>query len=102
MTRHKTHHSVRRWLMPRHLMFRQIELATKEYAAALKLRNDVLLKPLGLSITPAEMEMEKECFHLAGFDGERLIAIGGQRGTLEWLIFVEKFDAYRQKCGQAL
>ena len=55
--------------------FRQIRLGTAEYSEALKLREDVLRKPLGLELSATELAADHGCFHLAGFEANRLIAI---------------------------
>jgi len=55
--------------------FREIYLGTPEYEAAMELREAVLRIPLGLSFTEEELAAEPECFHLAGFQEGRLVAI---------------------------
>lgn len=54
---------------------RQLSFDTPKYEEALKLRADVLRKPLGLEITDAERAQESSCFHLGCFEEDRLIAI---------------------------
>ena len=54
---------------------RQVAIGSVEYAAALELRERMLRQPLGLTLTAAEHALEPDCFHLGGFEGERLIAV---------------------------
>jgi len=48
--------------------FRQIICGTADYQAMLALREAVLRKPLGLSITPEEMAQDVDDYLLGGFD----------------------------------
>ena len=57
------------------MTFRSFELNTTEYKAALRLREDILRKPLGLTITEQELTHEADCFHLGSFDGPELQAV---------------------------
>src|SRR5437879_5956231 len=57
------------------MKFREIHVGTQEYEAALRLREAVLRAPLGLSFTEEEFAEESHCFHLGGFDDERLVAV---------------------------
>lgn len=47
----------------------QIEFATPEYDEAVRLRYEVLRRPLGLDFTPEQLAAEYDDVHLAGFDG---------------------------------
>lgn len=47
----------------------QIEFATPEYDEAVRLRYEVLRRPLGLDFTPEQLAAEYGDVHLAGFDG---------------------------------
>lgn len=49
-----------------------IDYGTPEYQQMLRLRDDVLRKPLGLSFTPEELEKEKEHLLIAAFEDERM------------------------------
>jgi len=40
------------------------------YAQTVKLRQDMLRTPLGLTLTPAQLATETDQVHLAAFDGE--------------------------------
>jgi GNAT superfamily N-acetyltransferase len=51
-----------------------IDHGTIEYQQMVKLREDILRKPLGLGFTPEELEMEKENMLLAAFEEERMLA----------------------------
>jgi predicted GNAT family N-acyltransferase len=56
------------------LSFKIIKYASFEYEAAIKLREGILRKPLGLVFLPEEIEAEKEHIQIAGFQGEELIS----------------------------
>jgi predicted GNAT family N-acyltransferase len=51
-----------------------IDHGSVEYAQMLRLRNEVLRRPLGLQINPEELEREKEDILIGAFDDERLLA----------------------------
>jgi GNAT superfamily N-acetyltransferase len=51
-----------------------IDHGTKEYQQMIKLRDDILRKPLGLKFTPEELESEKENMLIAAFEEERMLA----------------------------
>ncbi len=57
------------------MTFRQFQLGTAAYKDALKLREDILRKPLGLALTDADLARDVGCFHLGGFDGTQLVAV---------------------------
>lgn len=57
------------------MIFRSFDVSGKEYAQALRLREDVLRKPLHLVLTPDELVRDAGCFHLGGFDGTELKAV---------------------------
>ncbi len=57
------------------LTCRQFEVQTPAYAEALRLREEVLRKPLGLALTDAELALESRCFHLGAFAGSALNAV---------------------------
>jgi predicted GNAT family N-acyltransferase len=53
----------------------QIEFGTPEYDETVRLRDDVLRKPLGLSFTAEQLAAEYDCMHLTATDAVgRLIA----------------------------
>ena len=54
------------------MTFRQFQLGTAEHKDALRLREDILRKPLGLSLTDADLARDAGCFHLGGFDGAQI------------------------------
>ncbi|TNE79580.1 MAG: hypothetical protein EP332_10435 [Bacteroidetes bacterium] len=54
--------------------FTQVEHNTPEWRAAVKLREDVLRKPLGSFFSDAELEAEKEHIHVVGYDNGELLA----------------------------
>lgn len=51
-----------------------IDHGSSEYAQMVRLRNEVLRRPLGLQINPEELEREKEDILIGAFDDERLLA----------------------------
>lgn len=57
------------------MQIRQIEFGTPEYDEAVRLRYDILRRPLGLEYTPEQLAAEYSEIHLAAFDAAgRLIA----------------------------
>ena len=46
-------------------------MAVTEYQQMVKLRDDILRKPLGLGFTPQELEKEKDNMLIAAFEDER-------------------------------
>ena len=50
-----------------------IDHGTKEYQQMVKLRDDILRKPLGFSFTPAELEAEKDNMFIAAFEDETIL-----------------------------
>ncbi len=50
-----------------------IDHGTPEYLQMVKLRDDVLRKPLGLGFTPEELESEKDHMLIAAFEDERML-----------------------------
>jgi GNAT superfamily N-acetyltransferase len=50
-----------------------IDHGSKEYQQMIKLRDDILRKPLGLGFTPEELEQEKENMLIAAFEEERML-----------------------------
>lgn len=53
---------------------KQIDHGTKEYQQMVKLRIDILRKPLGLFFTPDELDMEKEDILIGAFDDDEMLA----------------------------
>ena len=49
-----------------------IDYGTKEYKQMVDLRYHILRKPLGLSFTQEELELEKENIHVGCFDDDKL------------------------------
>ena len=48
-----------------------IDHGTKEYQQMVKLRDDMLRKPLGLTFTPEELEEEKDNMLIGAFEDDR-------------------------------
>ena len=57
------------------MTFRALAIGTPEYAAALRLREEVLRRPLGLHLSGADLAAESLCFHLGAFEGAQLTAV---------------------------
>ena len=57
------------------MTFRPFEPGTTEYEDALRLRADILRKPLGLALTTGDLAHDPDCFHLGGFEDSRLLAV---------------------------
>ena len=56
------------------MALKQIDHGTKEYLQMVKLRNDILRKPLGLSLTSEELGQEKEDILIGAFDDDDMLA----------------------------
>ncbi len=54
--------------------FQIINHRSPEYYLAVKLREAILRKPLGLTFLPAELEAEKEHIQIAGFQNDEVIS----------------------------
>lgn len=50
-----------------------IDHGTKEYQQMVKLREDVLRRPLGFTFTPEELESEKDNMLIAAFEDDRIL-----------------------------
>jgi len=50
-----------------------IDHGSPEYAQMVKLRDDILRKPLSLSFTPEELENEKDNILVAAFDDDKIL-----------------------------
>jgi len=50
-----------------------IDHGTKEYQQMVKLRDDILRRPLGLTFDPGELEGEKNNLLIGAFEDENLI-----------------------------
>ena len=57
------------------MLLRVLQPGTPEYRDSLKLREDVLRKPLALQLTAEELARDAACFHLGSFDGAQLRAV---------------------------
>lgn len=53
---------------------KQIDHGTPEYGQMIKLRDDILRKPLGLQLHPEELDLEKSDILLGAFDEDRILA----------------------------
>ncbi|GAA4742548.1 GNAT family N-acetyltransferase [Flavisolibacter ginsenosidimutans] len=50
-----------------------VDYGTDEYKQMLKLRNEILRKPLGLEFSQDELEKEKTNMHMAAYEDERML-----------------------------
>jgi predicted GNAT family N-acyltransferase len=50
-----------------------VDYGTEEYQQMLKLRDEVLRKPLGLQFSEEELEKEKQNMHMAAYEDERIL-----------------------------
>ncbi|MCW3118514.1 MAG: acetyltransferase [Chitinophagaceae bacterium] len=50
-----------------------IDYGTKEYQQMVKLREDILRKPLGFTFTPGELEAERDNMLIAAFEDDRIL-----------------------------
>ncbi len=56
------------------MALKQIDHGTKEYQQMVNLRNDILRKPLGLSLSPEELASETEDILIGAFDDDEMLA----------------------------
>lgn len=56
------------------MALKQIDHGTAEYEQMIKLRNEILRKPLGLSFTPEELAREKDDILIGAFDDDKMLA----------------------------
>ena len=56
---------------------RKIEVGTEEYEAAVRLRNDILRRHLGMQLGDADFERDRRWHHIGCFEGELLVAFLG-------------------------
>jgi ribosomal protein S18 acetylase RimI-like enzyme len=55
------------------MALKQIDFGTPEYETMLRLRYDLLRKPLGLSFDPKELEKEKDDVLIGAFEDEKML-----------------------------
>ena len=55
------------------MALKQIDYGSPEYEKMLRLRNDLLRKPLGLSFDPKELEKEKDDVLIGAFEDEKML-----------------------------
>lgn len=56
------------------LQFQIIKHNSKEYDETVRLRDEILRKPLGLNFTPDQLQQESELIHVACYSGGQLLA----------------------------
>jgi GNAT superfamily N-acetyltransferase len=83
-----------------------IDHGTAEYQQMVKLRDDILRKPLGLGFTPAELESEKDNMLIAAFEEERMLGccmlVEEQPGTVRLRQMAVLNDLQGKGIGRAL
>lgn len=55
------------------LTIREIAFGSKEYEDAVRLRDEVLRKPLGLKFSAEELSKEGDSYHFAAFNDEKMV-----------------------------
>ncbi|TMI69936.1 MAG: GNAT family N-acetyltransferase [Bacteroidetes bacterium] len=83
-----------------------IDHGTPEYYQMVKMRDDILRKPLGLGFTPEELEGEKENMLIAAFEDERMLGccmlVEEQPGTVRLRQMAVLNDLQGKGIGRAL
>jgi ribosomal protein S18 acetylase RimI-like enzyme len=83
-----------------------IDHGTAEYRQMVKLRDDILRKPLGLGFTPEELESEKENMLIAAFEDEQILGccmlVEEQPGTVRLRQMAVLNDLQGKGIGRAL
>ncbi len=83
-----------------------IDHGTAEYQQMVKLRDDILRKPLGLGFTSAELESEKDNMLIAAFEEERMLGccmlVEEQPGTVRLRQMAVLNDLQGKGIGRAL
>ena len=83
-----------------------IDHGTAEYHQMVKLRDDILRKPLGLGFTPEELDSEKDNMLIAAFEDERILGccmlVEEQPGTVRLRQMAVLNDLQGKGIGRAL
>jgi GNAT superfamily N-acetyltransferase len=83
-----------------------IDHGSPEYQLMVKLRDDILRKPLGLSFSPEELESEKDNMLIAAFEEERILGccmlLEEQGGTIRLRQMAVLNDLQGKGVGRAL
>ena len=83
-----------------------IDHGTAEYQQMVKLRDDILRKPLGLGFTPEELEAEKDNMLIAAFEEEQMLGccmlVEEQPGTVRLRQMAVLNDLQGKGIGRAL
>ena len=83
-----------------------IDHGTVEYRQMVKLRDDVLRRPLGLTFTPEELEAEKDNMLIAAFEDDRILGccmlVEEQPGTVRLRQMAVLNDLQGKGIGRAL
>ena len=57
------------------ILVKQILIGTNEYEAELKLRDDIMRRPLGLCLFDENLSAETEDIHIGAFDAGKLVGV---------------------------
>jgi predicted GNAT family N-acyltransferase len=83
-----------------------IDHGTAEYRQMVKLRDDILRKPLGLGFTPEELDSEKDNMLIAAFEDEQILGccmlVEEQPGTVRLRQMAVLNDLQGKGIGRAL
>jgi predicted GNAT family N-acyltransferase len=83
-----------------------IDHGTTEYHQMVKLRDDILRRPLGLTFTPEELESEKDNMLIAAFEDEQMLGccmlVEEQPGTVRLRQMAVLNDLQGKGIGRAL
>ena len=83
-----------------------IDHGTAEYQQMVKLRDDILRRPLGLTFTPDELESEKDNMLIAAFEDDRILGccmlVEEQPGTVRLRQMAVLNDLQGKGIGRAL
>lgn len=72
------------------LIFKLLEFGSLDQLETIELRDKILRKPLGLVFSPEQLASEKDQFHLAAYNNDKLIAC----------LLLKDFDAIKMKMRQ--
>lgn len=56
------------------ILIQKIEYGSDTYRQTLRLREDVLRKPLGMKLSPSELEKDPPCHHIAALQDGKVVA----------------------------
>jgi ribosomal protein S18 acetylase RimI-like enzyme len=93
-------------IIPFTMALKIIDHGTVEYRQMVKLRDDILRRPLGLTFTPDELEAEKDNMLIAAFEDDRILGccmlVEEQPGTVRLRQMAVLNDLQGKGIGRAL